>query len=188
MSSPHPIRCTHGVLFYRDETLLCGSVARHLVAALRAGEPALVIARPALLREVTIELHRQHVQGEPFGPGRGALLALDAEDTLRRICVGGRPDAALFHDVIGDTVRKLAAGGRRVAAYGELVALLCERGQYAEAVRLEGMWNELLASIDASLLCGYAQALFSAPGTRGFQEAIREAHAQVHEDVQALAA
>jgi hypothetical protein len=186
MLSLHSTRCSHAVLFYRDETLLSGGVSRHVIAALRAGDPALVLARPALLREVTIELHRQHVHGEPFGPERGTLVALDAQDTLRRICVEGAPDAARFDQVIGSAVRQLAAGGRRVAAYGELVALLCERGRYADALRLEQMWNGLLASVDASLLCGYAQALFGGAEARGFQEAIRAAHTEVHEDAAAL--
>jgi hypothetical protein len=188
MMSPHRLHCTHGVVFYQDEALLSGGVARHVAAALRAGDPALVLARPGLLREVTIELHRQHVQGVPFGPDRGTLVALEAEETLARICVAGRPDARRFDEVIGTAVRNLAAAGRRVAAYGELVGVLCARGQYKEALRLEDMWNELLASVHASLLCGYAQALFAAPETRGFADAIRAAHTEVHEDLAALAA
>lgn len=188
MKSPQHFACSHGVLFYQDESLLFGGVARHVAAALRAGEPALVLARPGLLREVTIELHRQHVQGVPFGPERGTLVALDAEDTLARICIADRPDAARFDEVIGAAVRNLAAEGRRLAAYGELVGVLCARGQYEDAVRLEAMWNELLASVDASLLCGYARALFTAPDTHAFADAIRAAHTEVHEDVAAFAA
>ena len=42
-----------------------------------------------------------------------------------------------------------------VSIYGEMVNLLWERGDVMAAMRLEGLWNELGAGIDFSLLCGY---------------------------------
>jgi hypothetical protein len=179
---PHRHTCTHAVLFYKDDATVRDSVAEYIAAALRAGEPALVLARPALQQHLMIEVHRQHVQGAPFGPERGQFVALDAEATLARISVDGRPDRGLFHQVVGGVLDDLAASGKRVAAYGELVGVLCERGQYADAVLLESMWNELLSRRDASLFCGYSHHLFTSPASRPFYDEIQAAHTQVHTD------
>jgi hypothetical protein len=178
----HRHQCTHGVLFYRDGAMLRERTSGYIATALRAGQPGLVIARPDLLREVTIDLHRQHVQGAPFGPERGEFVALDADATLRRISVRDKPKAALFDQVIGAPVARLAAGGKRVAAYGEMVGILCERGQYADAVQLEAMWNALLAGVDANLYCAYAAPLFDRPGSADFRRQIVEAHTELVEE------
>jgi hypothetical protein len=182
-SCAHP----HFVLFYRDEVAAQNTISSYLAKALRAGEPALVIARPALMLQVRTELHRQHVQGVPFGPQRGQLVELDAAETLKKICVGGKPDAEAFEQVIGGALHELTGTtGQRVAAYGEMVRLLCERGQYADAVHLEKLWNTLLARARASLFCGYPRRLFQAAATKGFMDEIRAAHSHIYED--ALAA
>ncbi|MDB5861628.1 MAG: histidine kinase [Ramlibacter sp.] len=182
-SCAHP----HFVLFYRDEASAQNSISGYLATALRAGEPALVIAKPKLLLQVRTELHRQHVQGVPFGPGRGQLVELDAADTLKKICVDGKPDAHAFERVVGGALAALTtATDQRVAAYGEMVGLLCERGQYADAVHLENLWNALLAKARASLFCGYPRRLFQSAATKGFMDQIRAAHTHTYDE--ALAA
>ncbi|GAB3648614.1 MEDS domain-containing protein [Ramlibacter alkalitolerans] len=174
--------CRHTVLFYRDAGAVRASVTGYVEAALRAGHPALVIARPELAHDLTIELHRCHVHGRPFGPDRGELLVLDAEATLDSLCLAGRPDEARFREVVGAALASLATGHKRVAAYGEMVGVLCERGRYADAVHLESLWNALLAESDASLFCGYPRHLFQPPEARGFYEQIRAAHAETLDD------
>lgn len=173
--------CKHAVLFFRDEDWLREQVSQHIMPALRSGQPAIVIARPALLQELKFALHREHVQGAAFGPQRGSLVALDAEETLAGICVNGRPDPALFMRVVGTPIRQLAGDGR-VAAYGEMVGILCERGQYADAVHLEQLWNELLAACEASLHCAYPRRLFKGRDSKAFYDLIRAAHDEVRED------
>ena len=183
---PHRLPCQHSVLFYKDDASVRDSLAAYVATALRAGEPALVIAKPALRQQLTIELHRQHVQGAPFGPARGTFLMLDAAETLGKLCIDGKPDATRFMEVVGAALDQLAPDGKRVAAYGEMVGILCERGQYADAVALEGMWNELLATANASLFCGYPRRLFTAPSSRSFYDQIRSAHNFVRGEEPAL--
>lgn len=173
----------HFVLFYRDEASAQSSISSYLTTALRAGEPALVIAKPKLLLQVRTELHRQHVQGVPFGPGRGRLVELDAAETLKKISVDGKPDARAFERVVGGALDALTkATGQRIAAYGEMVGLLCERGQYADAVHLEGLWNNLLTRARASLFCGYHRRLFQTAASKGFMDQIRAAHTHTYDD------
>ena len=184
---PHSRTCNHAVLFYKDGAWLREQVGHHVMAALRAGRPALVIAKPDLLQELKIALHREHVQGAPFGPQRGLLVTMDAADTLASICVDGHPDPELFRRFVGVPVQRLAQDGP-AAAYGEMVGILCERGQYADAVELEHLWNELLAACQASLYCGYHHRLFKSREGKGFYDRIRTAHAGMLEDPQIMPA
>ena len=48
-----------------------------------------------------------------------------------------------------------AAGDRPLHAYGEMVALLWERGEVAAALELESMWNAVIAGRPVRLLCAY---------------------------------
>ncbi len=48
----------------------------------------------------------------------------------------------------------------RLAAFGEMVALLCSANQFAQAIALEELWNELAAVQAFSLFCAYPMSLF----------------------------
>lgn len=175
---PHTHSCRHLVHFYKDDAPLRSGVGSYVGEALREGRSALVIARPALCQQLTMEVHRQHVQGAPFGPARGRFVTMDAAATLDQVCLDGRPDATLFNQVVGAALTPLASTGE-VAAYGEMVALLCERGQYADAVAVEGMWNQLLSVSPVSLYCAYPSRLFDLPGAHAFRDDILAAHNEV---------
>ena len=55
----------------------------------------------------------------------------------------------------------LERDGRRVRAFGEMVALLWAQGNQAGAIRLEELWNDLARTHLFSLLCGYPMNAFS---------------------------
>ena len=55
-------------------------------------------------------------------------------------------------------MRRAAATGRPVRAYGEMVALLWEHGDVLAAIELEELWNDLGRELDFSLLCAYRSA------------------------------
>jgi PAS domain S-box-containing protein len=78
--------------------------------------------------------------------------------------VDGWPDAARFGQTIGGHIAqaRASAGGKnaRIAAFGEMVAILCAEGKMAAATRLEELWNELSQTCDFSLLCAYPMAAF----------------------------
>jgi hypothetical protein len=184
----HRHACTHAVLFYRDDATVQDRVGAYVTRALRAGQSALVIARPALVGKLMIEVHRQHVQGLPFDARRGRLVVLDVAATLEKVCRDGKPQRGLFMEVVGGALRDLAGTSPApVAAYGEMVGVLCERGQYADAVVMEQMWNELLVTQHASLFCGYARSLFASAQSAPFMEVIRAEHSDVEDEAAAPA-
>jgi hypothetical protein len=139
-----------------DEQALVGAVAPYLAEALRSGEGALVVG--------TSEHNAAFVQrliddGLDAGAAvrDGRLVVLNAREMLACFMAGGQPNRERFDETIGATIRELCArgGGNSLRAYGEMVGVLWRDGQYAAAIRLEALWNELLRERRFKLFCAY---------------------------------
>ncbi|MDB5954214.1 ATP-binding protein [Ramlibacter sp.] len=173
----------HAVRFYDDDQPLLDEVGEFLDDALRAGGHAVAIATPEHRVELSRRLHG-------FG-GRSAqeaalmsqrLILLDAAQTLDLFMVNGRPDAALFAAALAPALAH-ASRGKPLHAFGEMVAVLCEQGEYDAALALEALWNEHVSRVGFSLFCAYPWRLFSsAERTRAFQH-ICTAHSRLLEPV-----
>ena len=148
----------HVVQFYESDAFLASEVARFIGMALGAGDAAVVIATKA---------HREQIEGNletrgldvALAIGQGRYVALDAAETLAKFMVGGMPDQERFRDVIGAALsraREAACNKKaRVAAFGEMVALLWAEGKEDAAIRLEQLWNALAETHSFSLRCAY---------------------------------
>lgn len=144
----------HVVQFYDRDGDLVRAVGAYLAEAVRAGESAIVIAT---------EAHRLAFQAELLDAGvdiarattRGALLWLDAAQTLATFVHDGEVDREAFRATIGQVVRGAQRDARPVRAYGEMVALLWDAGDVLGAIEVEKLWNELGCDLHFSLWCGY---------------------------------
>jgi signal transduction histidine kinase len=85
----------------------------------------------------------------------GQYVPLDAAELLSTVMVDGFPERARVIDVIGTLIREASAGDRNVRIFGEMVALLWAEGNYAGALRLEDLWNELGTIHAFALFCAY---------------------------------
>jgi anti-sigma regulatory factor (Ser/Thr protein kinase) len=173
----------HVVQFYERDEELVVAVSAFAASGLDAGQRVLVVATDA---------HRAAVLDALRGEGCDleGYVELDAAATLARFLdAEGRVDRARYFDVIGALVTDLSAAseGRPLRIFGEMVAVLWERDQVAEAMVLEELWNEL-GSGDApfTLLCGYRSSLQTADDADRFFDAcshhggvVREAGASV---------
>ena len=147
----------HAVRFYESDRSLAAIVGKFLSDGLNDGHPAIVIAiaahRAAIVRDLVtrrhdvVELQRT-----------GALLLVDAQNTLDTFMSNGNVEDTKFKDVVSGILRAGCRDrvDRVVRVYGELVNLLWCDGQQDSAVRVEGLWNSLAASESFSLVCGYA--------------------------------
>lgn len=154
-----PSNGSHLVHFYEDDRVLFDVAGRFIGAGLRAGERALLIATQEHARGIAPHLAGAGVEEAVTS---GHLLLLDADETLSRFMTGDVPDRARFRAVIAEALDRLTGGvpGVRVRAYGEMVDLLCRRGQRRAALRLEELWNGMLAERPISVLCGYVMSSF----------------------------
>lgn len=151
----------HAVQIYGDVDDLAESVAAYLAAGFEAGDPALVIATPEHVVRYSERLAGAGWDAAQMEHG-GMLVVADAEETLDALMDRDAPSAEGFEQVVGvllDRVQERVPGGH-VRAFGEMVNILCERGQPDAAVRLEELWNAMARRRRFSLLCGYQLSLF----------------------------
>ena len=151
----------HAVQVYRHVSELADSVAEYLAVGFDLGEPAVVIATPehwACFGERLAESGWNAARIERHG----LLFCADADTTLAAIMSDDRPSAARFEAVVGGLLDGIAARfpTRRIRAFGEMVDLLCERGDPKSAATLEELWNRLARRRSFSLLCGYGLDVF----------------------------
>jgi hypothetical protein len=168
----------HVCQFFDTDESRAEAVGAFLAEGLQQGERVLAVVRPVHWAAITARLE---VLGISAGReiARGRLVLKDALDTLRRLAPHGPPDAAAFDDVVGTAVRGLEELGP-LRAYGEMVDVLAQRGELAEALALEGLWNDLLRATPCRLMCAYAAAHFVAPATHRALRDICRTHSTVH--------
>jgi PAS domain S-box-containing protein len=156
----HPDVPSHSVRFYQDDVTLLTEVAEFVDGGLRAGSRAVVIATRAHADALLQQLRGLgSLKGERRDLER--LVVLDAQDVLAQFMVDDWPDERLFDAAVGNVVRDACAAGGTVHAFGEMVAVLCSRGLYDAAVRLEALWNGLAQACRFSLFCAYPWQQFS---------------------------
>lgn len=174
----------HTVQFYGDDGYLIDRLNQFTGSALAAGGAAIVMLTERHRRALSARLR---ARGQDFdrAAAQGRYLALDADVLVAEYCPGGMLDAERFGTYLGQTiaaVRQAAGSGnrqRRVAVYGELVTLLCQRGQGEVALALERLWNELVARHDFDLLCSYPLGCFGREQDAELLNRICAEHAQV---------
>ncbi|HXU17598.1 MAG TPA: response regulator [Terriglobales bacterium] len=148
----------HEAAFYRDDAALVDGFARFVEAALKAGDPAIVIATES--HSVSLFQRLSH-DGVDVSASieQGMYIPLDVPDTLSTFMANDLPDPVRFTNVAGDLIKraaKAAKGGRRqVAACGECAPFLLAKGNAEAAIRLENLWDEIATNYDVDILCGY---------------------------------
>lgn len=146
----------HVVQFYGASDGLVHAVGGYLASALDADATAVVIATSAHAQAFTRYLAESAIDVSNCLADR-RLIMLDAAETLAEFTVDGYPDPGLFDAAIGDVVRDAAARGP-LRLFGEMVGLLWDDGNFAAAVELERLWNELASLVPFSLFCAYSGA------------------------------
>jgi DcmR-like sensory protein len=178
-----PIASEHIVQFFDSDESRAKCVAEFLAEGYRAGEPAIVVAKAANWTNMVEQLEARNVPVQK-AIADGLIVTKEANDTLRRLSRHGSPDRGAFESVIGKAVATVGRRGGRVRAYGEMVDMLAQRGELADAIGLEALWNGLGERVPFFLLCGYSAAHFVATATHPALRDICAAHSSVHRHVQ----
>lgn len=163
-----PREVGHGVQF-ADDTELGVRLAAFVTEGLQEGEVCVVVATPLHLAGLR---HRLALAGMTEA-ARELLVELDAATLLPRLLRDGRPDPDLFALSVAPLVRGTLQSGRRLRAFGEMVALLYDSGDRAGAVELEELWDGLQRELGFPLLCAY-------PAAAGEEDLLREQLCRTH--------
>jgi hypothetical protein len=135
----------HSVAFYDSDDVLVEQIA----AFLDLGSPgtAVVVATPT---------HRAAFEQRPTKQV-ASYIGLDADSLLPEVMLDNFPDERRFRAFI-DHLFSTSEGPIRI--YGEMVALLWERGNVPAALKLEKLWNSVAEDHPFSLFCAYPTSLF----------------------------
>jgi hypothetical protein len=151
----------HAVQFYPTDGHLLDLLTRFIGTALVTGDVGIVIATKAH-RDGLAKRFKSRGLNVNVAREQGRFVSLDAAATLSRFMVDGRPDESRFRDVIGALLQEVASRGerKRIAAFGEMVALLWAEGGAESALELEEMWNTLATEQAFCLCCAYPMSGF----------------------------
>jgi DNA-binding NarL/FixJ family response regulator len=153
----------HEVQFYSDDAILIESFSRFIVAALKVGNPAIVMATRSHLDSLLQKLKTEPVDIDG-AIQRGTYVPLDAADALSSIMVNGLPDATRFFKNVSGLIEAASkaanANHSRVAYCGERVGLLWVEGKTDAAMRLEQLCSELGKLHEVDILCAYPLSSF----------------------------
>jgi anti-sigma regulatory factor (Ser/Thr protein kinase) len=144
----------HIVQFYQDDSDLVSLVTGFLVAGLRAGEVSIVVATAAHRSAFEVAIADLGIDLATVVEN-GSYVVLDADEVLSAVSHHGRPDPGRFDSRIGSLIDRASATGRSVRVFGEMVAILWDRGDPFGALTLEALWNDLGACRAFSLYCAY---------------------------------
>lgn len=167
----------HRVGFYETDGFLTDVVIDFLAPDVD-GPGALIVATSEHREQFSSALRALGM--DPVGlAAEGRIVMLDAARTLDCLLVDGAVDRERFRVTIGHALDGVAGDGLHVRVFGEMVALLWDRGEGAAAVALEDLWNEFLTTRDLRLLCAYPMRDFCGPQSDGDFQSICHRHTAV---------
>jgi hypothetical protein len=149
----------HVIQFYEDETFLLQALSGYVGSGINAGDCCIVIATNQHLEalERTLETHGLVVAALKRDQ---RYIPLNAEEVLNRFMVNGLPDESLFMEYSRELLRKLRPANGGIRAFGEMVALLWEKGEKQATIELEKLWNKLRDTESFCLFCAYPESSF----------------------------
>jgi DcmR-like sensory protein len=171
------IPCEHIVQIYLNEYQLVNSLENFAVEGFQKGESVIIIATSAHLNALRNRLILRKFNVDELCDS-DIYIPLNADDTLSKFIVNGWPDAILFTKLFWKILARARAKNRRVRAFGEMVALLWSKGNFAATINLEYLWNSFQQIERFTLFCAYPKSEFL-PGSRIPVEGVCCTHSKV---------
>jgi CheY-like chemotaxis protein len=182
---PRKAECVYGhqVASYRNDASFVDDFARYIEAALKVGNPAIVIATESH-RSGLQDALQEHDCDITAAIQDKRYIALDASNTLSTFMVNGRPNVGQVSRGIRDLIAEAAKAARsehpRVAACGEMGPMLLAQGNGEAALELEHLTHEIVGSCDVDILCGYMMRDIRRKESGEFFERIRAEHSAAY--------
>lgn len=151
--------CEHLVQIYTSDDVFLDSLEGFVSGGMQKGDGIVIIATPGHISALNQRLTARGFNVET-ARSRNQYITLDADECLKKFMVKGRPDEELFEHFVGELLTR-AGNGRRVRAFGEMVALLWARGNSGAMLRLEELWHHLCQKEGLSLFCAYPKSGFT---------------------------
>lgn len=168
------VPCSHEILFCSDDEDLLDGLAKFIAAALRAGNPALVVATEPHRKSLLQRLRENGV----------AVDAAMQQRTCAWLDASEATDLARFLSLAGDLIEAAStvpgASSPRLALCGERAGRLWAEGQTDAALQLEQLCNDFGRSFEADILCVYPVGDISGKQAELAFERISAEHSAIH--------
>jgi hypothetical protein len=152
--------CNHILQIYETDLVFLESLEGFAGSGILADESVVIIATAQHLEELETRLNK-HCLNLALAKTQDRYIALDARVTLAKFMVDGWPDEELFNSTVKEIILRARGNGRRVRAFGEMVALLWAEGNNGATVYLEHLWNSFCEKEEFCLFCAYPKSGFT---------------------------
>jgi hypothetical protein len=169
--------CDHVVQIYENDETFLDPLEGFVAGGFRAGDAVVIIATGAHRNALNARLI---VQGFDVNALQESdqYIVLDADMTLAKFMINGWPDEVLFNKTVNELLLRARVQGRKVRAFGEMVAVLWAEGHTAATIRLEHLWHQLCETESFSLFCAYPKSGFTKNPHESMKE-ICDVHSKV---------
>ncbi len=150
----------HVVQIYETDEVFLGQLEEFVVSGFKAGDCVAIIATHSHINQLKERLTKHGFDTAAL-INDDQFIPEDAEQMLSKFMVNGWPDAKLFHQTIDEVVKRAKQKGRRLRAFGEMVAVLWGQGLSGATVHLEALWNRYCETEAFCLFCAYPKAGFT---------------------------
>jgi signal transduction histidine kinase len=168
----------HFVQFYESDEFLLDSLSGYVREGLETGDACVVVGTQARREGLDARLRATGLDTDA-ARASGLLVTLDAAETLSLFMSNGSPDPRRFEEAVGGVLARAAETGKRVRAFGEMVALLWADGNAHAALQLEGLWNDLQKTRAFRLFCAYPLKSFDGESQAAPLGGVCDSHSHV---------
>lgn len=169
--------CEHLVQIYEEDGVFLDALEGFVAGGLRADDSVITIAKAEHLKALDDRLRAQGVDVEA-ARAVDRYISVDADETLAKFMRNGWPDEVLFTQTVTELLARARTGGRKVRAFGEMVAVLWANGHNGATVRLEHLWHAFCQTEAFSLFCAYPKSGFTQDALTSIKE-ICDTHSKV---------
>ena len=169
--------CEHLVQIYEEDEVFLDTLEGFVAGGIQSGDSVIAIATTVHLAALEERLKERGIDLDAAIES-DQYIPLNADKTLTKFVVAGWPDDELFEQVISELLARARKSGRRVRAFGEMVAVLWARGHNSATLRLEHLWHHYCQKEAFSLFCAYPKCGFTKDADASMQE-ICAAHSRL---------
>lgn len=167
----------HVVQIYQNEDSFLDLLTGFVDGGIRCGDCAIVIATSSHIEALKTRLGKEGHSVADLIASR-QYVPVDAVEMLSRFMIHGWPDENLFRGEVDKLIRTAKSDGRKVRAFGEMVALLWAEGKVGATIRLEQLWNRFCENEAFCLFCAYPERGFTQDASESLTH-ICGAHAKI---------
>ena len=169
--------CDHMVQVYENEKIFLDTLEGFAGTGFLANDSVVIIATSNHLDALNARLESQGFDLDTL-ISNDQYVPIDAEDLLSIFLVDGWIDENIFNSFITDLVNRARQHNGKIRAFGEMVAVLWEKGYCGATVQLENLWNQLHNRSPFTLFCAYPKSGFTQSATDSI-DIICKQHAKV---------